>query len=92
MGTHPNGPSKVLIPGQDELTLEQWVKDNPESLGDEVRQTFDNSLPFLFKVLSVEKALSIQAHPNKVMKEDLHRIVSFCQRHSLLHYTKQDLI
>ena len=27
---------------------------------------------FLFKVLSIEKALSIQAHPNKTLAEQLH--------------------
>lgn len=29
-------------------------------------------LPFLFKVLSINKALSIQAHPNKKLAEQLH--------------------
>jgi len=32
----------------------------------------DGNLPFLFKVLSIEKALSIQAHPNKKKAADLH--------------------
>jgi mannose-6-phosphate isomerase len=31
-----------------------------------------SDLPFLLKVLSVEKALSIQAHPNKALAEQLH--------------------
>lgn len=30
-------------------------------------------LPFLFKVLSINKALSIQAHPNKKLAEQLHK-------------------
>mmetsp|Transcript_120125 Transcript_120125/g.224562 ORF Transcript_120125/g.224562 Transcript_120125/m.224562 type:complete len:539 (-) Transcript_120125:138-1754(-) len=30
-------------------------------------------LPFLFKVLSVRQALSVQAHPNKKLAEELHR-------------------
>ena len=29
-------------------------------------------MAFLFKVLSVQKALSIQAHPNKLLAEKLH--------------------
>lgn len=33
---------------------------------------FHGKLPFLFKVLSVETALSIQAHPNKELAEKLH--------------------
>lgn len=31
-------------------------------------------LPFLSKVLSVETALSIQAHPDKKLAEELHRL------------------
>ena len=31
------------------------------------------NLPFLFKVLSIEKALSIQTHPDKKTAEDLHK-------------------
>ena len=30
------------------------------------------SMPFLFKVLAVEKALSIQAHPHKELAQKLH--------------------
>jgi len=32
----------------------------------------DGSLPYLFKVLSINKALSIQAHPDKALAEKLH--------------------
>ena len=32
------------------------------------------SLPFLFKVLSVRTALSIQAHPNRARAEQLHAL------------------
>ena len=32
----------------------------------------EQKLPFLFKVLSINKALSIQAHPNKSLAERLH--------------------
>lgn len=31
------------------------------------------SLPFLFKILSVDSSLSIQAHPDKQLAEELHR-------------------
>ncbi|XP_005111262.1 mannose-6-phosphate isomerase [Aplysia californica] len=73
MGTHPNCPSMVSIPGQEEITLQKWVEKHPEQLGPEVRSYFHDSLPFLFKVLSVRTALSIQAHPNKVHAELLHK-------------------
>ena len=68
MGTHPNGPSIVKIPGEEDVPLSEWVKQHPKQLGSEVLKYFKGSLPFLFKVLSVRTALSIQAHPNKVCK------------------------
>ena len=72
MGTHPNGPSRIMEEGGDEeemctsdeddelekeKLLADYIKENPE-VGKE--------LQFLFKVLSVGKALSIQTHPTKV--------------------------
>lgn len=64
MGTHGKGPSIVV--GEDSKPLKDWIQSNPECLGDKVRSKFNDQLPFLFKVLSVNKALSIQAHPHKV--------------------------
>lgn len=37
-----------------------------------ISSKYQNKLPFLFKVLSINKALSIQAHPNKKLAERLH--------------------
>ncbi|XP_052218643.1 mannose-6-phosphate isomerase-like isoform X2 [Dreissena polymorpha] len=71
MGTHPNAPT--TIPHLQGKTLEEWVKENPEALGKTVQERFNGALPFLFKVLSVNKALSIQAHPNKSHAEELHQ-------------------
>ena len=68
MGTHPNGPSRVKIPGKPDELLEDWLKKNPDALGARVKDQFKGALPFLFKVLSVNNSLSIQAHPNKVRK------------------------
>ncbi|KAK7089973.1 hypothetical protein V1264_009842 [Littorina saxatilis] len=73
MGTHPNCPSMVVIPGQEEKPLIDWVNEHPDSLGSEVKDYYKGSLPFLFKVLSVRTSLSIQAHPNKVHAEMLHK-------------------
>lgn len=64
MGTHPSGPS--VLAASDEPLLSHLVK-NVDSLGDEEKKKFGTDLPFLFKALSVAKALSIQAHPNKVI-------------------------
>ena len=38
----------------------------------EISSRYGDKLPFLFKVLSIRKALSIQAHPNKKLAEQLH--------------------
>lgn len=61
-----NCPSKVRTPKGSNLSLKDWITQHPEQLGDPVRKKFGDDLPFLFKVLSVNKSLSVQAHPNKV--------------------------
>jgi len=38
----------------------------------QVLERFGDDLPYLFKVLSVDTALSIQAHPDKSLAEQLH--------------------
>lgn len=70
MGTHPNGPS--MLTGQDAPSLADHIAKNPSMLGEDSRKAFGDNLPFLFKVLSVNKALSIQAHPDKKHAEQLH--------------------
>jgi len=61
MGTHPKGPSSIASSGE---SLAKWIERHPGALGD-LQQSY-NRLPFLFKVLSVNIALSIQVHPDKV--------------------------
>ena len=56
-----------------EILLSEWIESNKDVLGEAVKEAFDSKLPFLLKVLSVNKALSIQAHPNKVHAAFLHR-------------------
>lgn len=63
MGTHLSGPSYIY--GNKEEPLETYISLNPKVLGISAKM-FGRTLPFLLKVLSVGKALSIQAHPNKV--------------------------
>lgn len=70
MGTHPSGPSLIA---ETEEPLSSILEASPDVLGEKVREKFGNKLPFLFKVLSVGKALSIQAHPNKTLAEQLHK-------------------
>lgn len=72
MGTHPKSPSHVRFSGK---TLSEHLASNPNLIGKRVIDRFDatdGNLPFLFKVLSIEKALSVQSHPDKKTAEILH--------------------
>ncbi|CAH0474563.1 unnamed protein product [Peronospora belbahrii] len=65
MGTHSNGPSRVLREdGGESLLLSDYIQTLPH------HET--GNLPYLFKVLSVRKALSIQAHPDTKLANELH--------------------
>ncbi len=68
MGAHPNGCSNIIL--EDEmLRLDYLIKqDTVNILGASTESRF-NELPFLFKVLAAEKALSIQVHPSKKAAE-----------------------
>ncbi|CAI0451389.1 unnamed protein product [Linum tenue] len=57
-----------------ELSLKDWIVQNPSVLGDKVLDKWGSDLPFLFKILSVAKALSIQAHPDKKLAKKLHKL------------------
>lgn len=70
MGTHPSLPSKDV---ETDRTLLDLVQSNQALLGPEIYEKYGGKLPFLFKVLSIQKALSIQAHPNKQLAELLHQ-------------------
>lgn len=72
MGTHPSVPSIVVENGK---TLRELVASDPTKyLHKDIIEKFgsDKELPFLFKVLSIEKVLSIQAHPDKALGAQLH--------------------
>jgi len=70
MGTHSSSPSIVKATGK---PLSQILEANPSLLGDKVTQKYGKGqLPFLFKILSIHKALSIQAHPDKQLAKELH--------------------
>lgn len=62
------------------------LRDRPELLGAAL-PAFGCDLPFLFKVLSVGTALSIQSHPDKALAERLHAerpevgaVLAWCRR------------
>jgi mannose-6-phosphate isomerase len=65
MGAHP-GASSLAVMGDRQTSLGEIIKNDPEGvLGRAVAGKFHDRLPFLFKVLSAARPLSIQAHPNK---------------------------
>lgn len=66
MGAHPKGDARIKDNRVGHTTLGQWISSFPACLGSKVKDTFQGQLPFLFKVLSVDTALSIQAHPDRV--------------------------
>ncbi|KAG8924899.1 Mannose-6-phosphate isomerase [Tulasnella sp. 418] len=75
MGTHPSMPSKLASTGEG---LKEFLQRDPERfIGKKVVQRFSGEegpdLPFLFKVLAIRKALSIQAHPDKELARTLHQ-------------------
>lgn len=69
MGTHPNNPSYEV---ETKRSLVDLIQDNQMLIGPEVAKRYNEKLPYLFKVLSIQKALSIQAHPNKKLAQQLH--------------------
>ena len=71
MGTHPSAPSLLADNGYAGQPLLALLRDRPELLGAALPR-FGCDLPFLFKVLSVGTALSIQSHPDKALAERLH--------------------
>jgi mannose-6-phosphate isomerase len=64
MGAHPSAPALVETP-DGPMALNQLIAENTiQFLGAKTTDRF-GSLPYLFKILDVEKMLSIQVHPSK---------------------------
>ncbi|WP_023602734.1 mannose-6-phosphate isomerase, class I [Aliivibrio logei] len=64
MGTHPQGCSMVTF-DQHPMPLSELINSNKSAyLSSDIAQKFGD-LPFLFKILAADKALSIQVHPSK---------------------------
>ena len=73
MGAHPKASSKIRIDDKT-IDLAEAIRNYPiEMLGKKTAKVYLNSLPFLFKVLSANEALSIQAHPSKRQAVWLHK-------------------
>jgi mannose-6-phosphate isomerase len=69
MGDHPRLPSRLqsgLPSGGREQDLGAFLESYPRfALGEAVQERFGSRLPFLFKLLSAAKGLSIQVHPSR---------------------------
>lgn len=65
LGTHPNGPTAL----GDGVTLDQFIQDHPEAVGEASRAEFGARLPFLLKLLAASGPLSLQAHPTREQAE-----------------------
>ena len=68
LGAHPSTPSQ-LITTNGELSLLDFLQQNPTALGSQIRQLFGDNLPYLLKILDVANPLSIQLHPTKKQAE-----------------------
>ena len=69
-GDHINGPSYIPDLQQN---LRELIDSEPENiLGGHCIRRYGTHLPFLFKILSVGSALSIQAHPDPDLAQVLH--------------------
>lgn len=69
MGTHSSGPAIIF---DSNYHLSDWLQNNITAVGYVPEGYSFDSLPFLLKVLSVRTALSIQAHPDKILAKTLH--------------------
>ena len=78
VGVHPNGPSTIYVENesdgastaQPERSLVDYVREFPHQLSNDGAEQ-GQGLLFLLKLLSVGKALSIQAHPHKARAQVL---------------------
>lgn len=68
MGTHPSGMSRLCGSRQ---TLLEFLESRPDVVGARALARHGSALPFLFKVLSVRAALSIQSHPDRALARRL---------------------
>ncbi|MBP5673490.1 MAG: mannose-6-phosphate isomerase, class I [Victivallales bacterium] len=72
IGAHPSLCSQIVVDGKKE-PLSDFIAENPqERLGKMTLDAGFQELPFLLKILSCERALSIQSHPDKKSAERLH--------------------
>lgn len=80
LGTHPSGPALIAGGDGQPLPLADYIRAHRELGGDCIAEHsgtaktggVDGGLPFLLKILSVNTALSIQAHPDRTLAAKLY--------------------
>lgn len=79
MGTHINGESKIYINNSNSILYNSdYINENTIKLTkylkhNNIYNDNNNQLPYLFKILSIEKPLSIQVHPSKPKAIELNK-------------------
>jgi mannose-6-phosphate isomerase len=69
MGAHPDSPSRVVRDSETRSLADVIAADPRAELGPDVVDRFGPRLPFLLKVLSAARPLSLQVHPDKQYAE-----------------------
>ncbi len=69
MGAHPEASSKIEYKNKQCTLYELIKKYSGDILGEKTADKYGETLPFLFKILAIERPLSIQAHPDKIHAE-----------------------
>lgn len=72
IGVHPKAPSEVIIDEESISFIDLLEKYPIDILGERIAEKFNNTLPYLLKILSINQALSIQSHPSKELAKVLH--------------------
>jgi mannose-6-phosphate isomerase len=73
MGAHPKAPSMAKV-NDAWVSLEEIIAAHPvQILGKTVADKFQNTLPYLFKVLAAARPLSLQAHPSLAQAREGYR-------------------
>ncbi|NQT58977.1 MAG: mannose-6-phosphate isomerase, class I [Bacteroidetes bacterium] len=68
LGTHPKGPAEIVFEN-DTISLQNYIQQSPLEILGRAAEQFNGELPFLLKILAVDKPLSIQCHPTKSQAE-----------------------
>jgi mannose-6-phosphate isomerase len=73
MGAHPSAPASLCRDGVS-VALDAVIARNPQrEIGPGALGMFGARLPFLMKVLAVERALSLQVHPDRAQAREGYR-------------------